>query len=333
MEMTDKKKLVILSGPSCVGKGPLRKALQQYYSGIKYAELVLCTSRRPRLKKDTGSYEVHGLDYYFLPRGLFSQLDQNRFIVGNVRSDIQAIDMLQVRELLQSNDLILAEVFHTLGRSLMEWVGKQFELEFDIRSVSLTPLSEQEIQEAVKKTGKKPEQIVYEAMKIKLERRGEDSSAKVEERASSAFEEIEATANYTDHIINHAGEDDKGEWSDPLGSEATRVLNEFVAILTNKKEVSIIEPEIAEWFIEFGPVQPGPGPGDGSDASIYSEIFRGTSAEAEQRGNQLCEEYRKSYPTGRFTGHGYMERTEDEEFPLYSPEIGRFNVGHSITRR
>lgn len=36
---------------------------------------------------------------------------------------------------------------------------------------------------------------------------------------------------YTDRIISHAGEDDKSEWSDPLGPEAQRVLDEFVAIL------------------------------------------------------------------------------------------------------
>ena len=233
--MTEKKKLVILSGPSCVGKGPLRKALHRYHSEIKYVELVLCTSRRPRLKKDTESYEVHGVDYYFLPRSLFAQLDQNRFIVGEVCSDIQAADMAQVEELLRGNDLILAEVFYTLGRSLMEWVRRQSSLEFAIRSVSLVPLSEQEIQEEVRKTGKEPRQIIYETMKAKLERRAEDSPAKIEERASSAFEEIEGMSNYTDCIINHAGEDDKGEWSDPLGPEAQRVLSEFVAILKDEK--------------------------------------------------------------------------------------------------
>lgn len=229
--MTDKKKLVVLSGPSCVGKGPLRKSLRRYHPEIKYAELVLCTSRRPRLKKDTGSYEVHGVDYYFLPRSLFTQLDRNRFIVGEVRSDIQAIDMAQVEELLMGNNLILAEVFYTLGRSLMEWARRQSGLEFAIRSVSLVPLSEQEIQEELRKTGKKPGQIIYETMKEKLERRAEDTTAKIEERASSAFDEIEGMSNYTDRIINHAGEGDKREWSDPLGSEAQRVLNEFVEIL------------------------------------------------------------------------------------------------------
>lgn len=225
-----KKKLVILSGPSCVGKGPLREALRRYYPEIEYGELVLCTSHRPR-KKDSHSYEVHGIDYYFLPRSLFYQLDRERFIVGNVRSDIQAIDIGQVEELLKSYDLILAEVYYTLGQSLMEWVRRQSDLEFTVRSVALVPLSKEEIQEEVMRTGKTPKQIIYEVMKAKLEKRGKGTAAEIEERASLAFEEIEGMATYTDCIVNHAGEDDIKEWSDPLGPEAKRVLDEFVKIL------------------------------------------------------------------------------------------------------
>lgn len=94
-----------------------------------------------------------------------------------------------------------------------------------------------------------------------------------------------------------------------------------------------MKSETAEWYIEFGPVQPPPGPGDGSDASIYSEIFRGTEEEAKQRGEFLCEEYRKNYPTKKWVGCGYLERTGDEEYPLYDPDIGRFDVGYSIRKR
>jgi guanylate kinase len=225
------KKLVVLSGPSCAGKGPLRKALRRYYPEIKFAELVLCNSRRPRLRGDTNTYEVHGIDFYFLPRGLFEQLDRSRFIVANVRSDIQAIDMIQVHELLEGYDLVLAEVFHTLGKSLMDWAKGQSELDVKVRSVFLLPLSDGEIEEMTRQSNKPPEQVVYEVMKVKLERRGEDPPHKIEERAHSAFLEMQNARYYTDCIINHAGEDNRKEWSDPLGPEAQRVLNEFVKVL------------------------------------------------------------------------------------------------------
>lgn len=243
--MAKKKILAILSGPSCVGKEPLRKALRKYHPEIKYAELILCNSRKPRFKSselnqycaNSGLYEVHGLDYYFMPRGLFSQLDRDHFIVGNVNSDIQAIDIVQAKELLKENDLILAEVYYTLGRELIEWSRSQSDIEFEIRSVLLYPLDNNDIKKELEKpenNNKTAKDIVYETMKGKLERRGEDSLEKIEERASSAFDEIEdAKKYYTDLILNHAGEDDREEWfKEFLGPEAQRVLNEFVAILT-----------------------------------------------------------------------------------------------------
>lgn len=232
------KKLVVLSGPSCVGKGPLRAALRRYHKNIKYAELVVCNSRRPRLKKKTGpfevnAYETHGLDYYFLPRGLFAQLDSRRFIVAEVRTDVQAIDMEQVRELLaeEETDLIIAEVFHTLGCRLMEWVKREESIPFTVRSVFISPLSAEEIQTQAGQTGKKPADVVYETMKAKLERRGEDSPSKIEDRARTAYVEMQNASHYTDQIVNHVGEDKGDQWGDPLSPEAKRVLDEFVAIL------------------------------------------------------------------------------------------------------
>jgi guanylate kinase len=226
-----KKKLVVLSGPSCVGKGPLRQAVRKYHPEIKFAELLLCTSRRPRFKADTKTYEVHGIDFYFLPRSMFDQLDRKRFIVANVRSDVQAIDILQVRELFEGNDMVLIEVFHALGKALMDWIKGQPDLDFTIRSVFLLPLSNEEIKEREMTTKKIPEQIIYEVMKAKLERRGEDPPWKIEDRARSAFHEMKAASYYTDTIVNHAGEDNREEWSDPLGLEAQRVLNEFLKVL------------------------------------------------------------------------------------------------------
>jgi guanylate kinase len=225
------KKLVVLSGPSCVGKGPLRRALLRYHPEIKFSELVLCNSRKPRLRGDTNTYEVHGIDFYFLPRSLFEQLDRSRFIVANVRSDIQAIDMMQVHELLEGNDIVVAEVFHTLGKSLMEWAESQSELDIEIRSIFLLPLSNKEIDEMAREMNKTPEQVVYEVMKAKLQRRGEDPPQKIEDRARSAFREMQNASHYTDYIINHAGEDNREEWSDPLGPEAQKVLTKFVKVL------------------------------------------------------------------------------------------------------
>lgn len=231
------KKLVILSGPSCVGKGPLRQALARFHPEIRYAETVICNSRNPRLKK-SGSYEVHGKDYYFLPRGIFYQLDPDRFIIGNVRSDIQAIDMDEVRDLLKMNDLVLIEAYHTLGQAVMEWAERQTDLDFSVISVMLVPLSEKEIKAESCRKGIDFRGVIYETMKDKLTRRGEDSPAKIEERALSAYDELLAAEKYTDCIVNRAGEDARDEWfGDTLGKEALRVLEEFVSILMGTQKI------------------------------------------------------------------------------------------------
>ena len=219
------KKLVILSGPACVGKGPLRKALRRQHPDLQYQELVLCTSRKPR------EGEVHGREFYFLPRALFAQLDPDRFIVGNVRSDVQAIDMEQVRELLDANDLILAEVYPTLGQELMAWASRQPDMDFTIRTVALVPLSHDEIKQRAQKEGKTRQKIAYEETKCKLVRRAQDPPEKIEERASLAYDEIKAMAGYTDTIVNHTGEDDAEAWSDPLDDEPQSVLDQFAVIL------------------------------------------------------------------------------------------------------
>jgi len=225
------KKLVILAGPSCVGKGPLRQALRRHHPDLTTAEVVLCNSRRPRLRRDTNTYEVHGIDYFFLPRSLFDQLDPDRFVVANVRSDVQAMDMARVGELLEGNDLVLTEAHYTFHEPVMEWARQHTELDFEVQIVLLVPLSDDEIAQRANETGKTPEQVVYEVMKAKLEKRGIDPPGKIEERARSALQEMQKVAPYAHRIVNHAGEDDLEEWSDPLGPEAQRVLAEFVSIL------------------------------------------------------------------------------------------------------
>jgi guanylate kinase len=127
MAYNSKKKIVVLSGPSCVGKGPLKQAVRRYHPEIKLAELVLCTSRKPRFRAETRTYEVHGIDFYFLPRSMFDQLDKNRFIVANGRSDVQAIDISQVREFLEGYDIDSVKSFpQILSKALFSMVFMVF---------------------------------------------------------------------------------------------------------------------------------------------------------------------------------------------------------------
>jgi guanylate kinase len=222
-------KLIVLSGPSCVGKGPLLAALRREHPEIDFAQPVRLMSRKPRLKRATGQYEVHGVDCYFLPRSLFAMLDPQYFIVGENRSEMQAIDLEQVRGLLKERGLVIMELFHTLAVRLIEWGHSRENL--TMRSVFLLPLGEEEIVERMQLDSKTWDQVIYEEMKAKLLRRREDPPEKIEERARSASIEMSSAPMFDYQIINHAGEDAQEEWQTPLGPEASRVLQEFLAIV------------------------------------------------------------------------------------------------------
>ncbi len=228
MEM---KKLVILSGPSCVGKGPLLAALRKYHPEIEFAEPVFCHSRKPRLKRATGQYETHGVDYYFFPYSMIDGLDRTRFIVGPLRSDIQALDMSQVLELIDSHGLVITEAYITFIDPLKEWLARHGPADIEVRTVFLSPMSDSEITAAAAASGKTREQVVYENQLAKITARGEDPPGKTEERARNAWAEMQYAHRYTDHIVCRAGEDDTGEWGEPLGPEAARVLGEFLAVI------------------------------------------------------------------------------------------------------
>src|SRR5271157_23190 len=94
------RRLVILSGPSCVGKSPLDKALARFYPELRQAlrKLVLYNSRSPR------PGEVDGVDYHFRTRVQIEALRaQIRYAVLDVRGDLQALDVEELRELLAEN--------------------------------------------------------------------------------------------------------------------------------------------------------------------------------------------------------------------------------------
>src|SRR5271166_28386 len=96
-------RLVILSGPSCVGKSPLHKALARFYPEMsgRFHKLVLFNSRSPR------PGEVDGIDYYFRTRAQVEALrSDDHYLVLEVRADLQALDIDELTALLQRGDVL-----------------------------------------------------------------------------------------------------------------------------------------------------------------------------------------------------------------------------------
>ena len=92
-------RLIILSGPSCVGKSPLDKALAKFHPDIKnnLQPLVLYNDRQPR------PGERNDIDYHFRTRKQIEELiPEEQSVTMDVRGDLQALDLKELSSQLQS---------------------------------------------------------------------------------------------------------------------------------------------------------------------------------------------------------------------------------------
>lgn len=241
-------RLVILSGPSCVGKSPLDKALARLHPELRarLRKLVLYNSRAPR------PGERDGVDYHFRPREQIEALRQDpRFIVLDVRGDLQALDLRTLAEQLQEGDVFF-EGNPFVGRALLTHpalAGVQR------LSVFLAPLSREEILELKDPArGVSLPDFVTDVMRRKLLRRTRRQKGElagpdlenIERRARSAYVELKEACAFEHVIPNHDGEDsehwDAFYW--PIG-DARRALLAFVALLEGRP--SAAQPFVEKW--------------------------------------------------------------------------------------
>ena len=239
------KRLVILSGPSCVGKSPLDKALARLYPELRRGlrKLVLYNSRAPRLG------EVDGVDYHFRLRSQIEALRAGpRYAVLDVRGDLQALDLEELRSLLESNNAFF-EGNPFVGRALQTHPRLAG---IERLSVFLSPLSKEEILElrAPERNVSLPN-LVTDVMRRKLLRRTRRQKLElslqdlenIETRASSAYIELKEAWHFDYVIPNHDGED-SDNWEAfyfPLG-DARKALKAFAALLEGS-----VPSEVEKW--------------------------------------------------------------------------------------
>jgi guanylate kinase len=238
-------RLVILAGPSCVGKSPLDKALGSFYPELRKGlqKLVLYNSRAPR------PGEVDGVDYHFRLRTQVEALrGESRYAVMDVRGDLQGLDVQDLQVLLENGNAFF-EGNTFVGRALQTHPRLA---EVNRLSVFMAPLSKEEIIYL-----KTPErnvsfpQLLTDIMRRKLLRRtrrqkGELSAQdleNIERRASSAYVEIKEAWHFDYVIANHDGEDSEN-WDAfyyPIG-DARKALNAFAALLEGR-----VPPDVERW--------------------------------------------------------------------------------------
>lgn len=239
-------RFVALSGPSCVGKGPLHRSLEKFYPHLahKLDKLVLYNSRSPR------PMEQDGVDYHFRPREEIEALrGQEGTIVLEVRGDLQALDGQALGQSLRGEQDAFFE-------------GNPFTLQKILRApaladvpkllIYLAPLSREEI---LYLRGQAPPVVlpdfVTDMMRRKLLRRTQRQKGilaqpdleNIERRANSAYREMQE-AWWFDYVIpNHDGEDSE-HWDAfyyPIG-DALKAVQAFAALLEGESN-----PHVEQW--------------------------------------------------------------------------------------
>jgi len=233
--MDIKKRFIILSGPSCVGKSPLLKSLKRVHPDIPFQMPILYTSRPPR------SIETEGIDYYFRSEQEIKSFSPDRYIVGKTRTVLQAIDLEEMQRIFTRHDLIILEIYPTLGKIFQDHpLIQQLSADFEVRTVFISPATEDEIHALQINMGfhspaEATAAIMLPKLIVRMQQQGKLLVPVIIEdlqiRAAKAYEEIKMGENYTDWIVNHDGEDSHNwHYTPPLG-EAGITLRRFVDIL------------------------------------------------------------------------------------------------------
>jgi len=217
--------LIRISGHSGAGKSRLLAALPSV--GITCQRAILYTSRPARVG------EVHGRDFYFLSRSAIAALPPQDFHIGPVRDLLQAVDLQQLENDLQSYGVAIIEIFADLWPGLVAKMQERLKTPVASASVFMTAVDPGLI--CAQPDDRRAAFIRSEVKRI-LTWRNKDLPDKIELRAASAAKEIlqalgpKGSALYTEVLFSAPeGPDGEDEWTiagGPTG-QASVVLKKF----------------------------------------------------------------------------------------------------------
>ena len=221
-------KLICISGHSGAGKSRFLAELDKMK--IDFHKVVLLTSRQPR------DNEVHGKDYYFLPKAHIESLPQNSFFVGKVHDMTQGIDLIQLKDDLVSNNIVIMDLYYKLWPPLKRFLDKKFNQKVQTLSIFLTALDPVYLKSISIEEAK---DFIEKEIKRILSWRNKDSETSIQSRCKSAQEEMlnvlfnEYSFDKTIYSAPEGpdGEDDWTKDDEPQG-QASLALREFVSLIS-----------------------------------------------------------------------------------------------------
>jgi guanylate kinase len=229
--------LVILSGPSCVGKSPLRRAFFKHHPELaeQYVLVTSYTSRAPR------PGEQEGDQYHFRSRREIQDLQEKPgVLLQDVRGDLHAIDSESILTKMHHGKAMLYEGNPFLAKKLMQYAREKG---INHHSLFLSPLSQTEIKRYLEKHSLDElrealfeymkQKLIYRAMRFSDELNPSDLE-NIERRAKSTFSELKMAPEFNAVIPNHDGEAHQ-HWdlfNYPIG-DAGKALQAFVEFISD----------------------------------------------------------------------------------------------------
>ncbi|MBF0133585.1 MAG: hypothetical protein HQL75_13490 [Magnetococcales bacterium] len=234
-------KIIILAGPGCVGKRPLFAAFRRFYPEMasRFRRLILFNDRNPNPGEDDG------VDYYFRSRmELESMRFKDGFVVADVRGNLQALEINQIRRIFEEGNIPYYEGNPFVPAKLWD---EGILHQFPHLPIYLSPLSKEEILFL-----RSPERrvdlsaLVREMQRRKLLRRAVNRKRilslkdleDIEHGTASAYLELREAWKFK-HILVSYDSGDGDHWDAfhyPLGS-ARKALLSFAALVAGEAVV------------------------------------------------------------------------------------------------
>lgn len=152
MKLNDRGLLIVISGPSGVGKGTVRRALfERANHNLEYS--VSMTTRPPR------EGEVHGKDYYFVTREEFERyIKEGKFLeYAEFVNNYYGTPLEYVEERLAQGKEVVLEIEVQGAMQVREKIP-------DAVFIFIAPPSRKALRERITKRATEPEEIINQRM-------------------------------------------------------------------------------------------------------------------------------------------------------------------------
>lgn len=212
------KRLVVVSGPSGVGKGPIIEWVKKLHA----PDLCQVKVRKTKTERHKGTEDDLGLG-----KG-------DNFYQFDCRGAEQRIYLDELDSAIEKHDVVLLETYY----KTFDFLKNRYDTSIDFASTFISPLDTEEIRELTEQA-ERLEDYLPELMLDSLVRRAErDGKAftrtlnkELEQRAEDSVNEIRFAHNYKIVIPNHCYESDS-RWKFPiLIGEPRRVVSSLGEIV------------------------------------------------------------------------------------------------------